>query len=151
MKTQMLPTGNEKGFTLIEILIAVVLLGIALSIVTPALGKFMKSVEIKGSQRKIVKLLKEAHNSAVKNNRPEVVKIKSSKLYYQDPVDKGEKIVIHLDSVNLKITSNIDKIVFYPDGTSSGGKLTIIYNNQERHNLIIDKITGEPEWSEARE
>ena len=66
---------NQKGFTLIDLTIAIVILGILAMIVTPQFSSMISESKLNGAANEVVSALEYAKNLAVTHQRPFAVKV----------------------------------------------------------------------------
>ncbi len=60
---------KERGFSLIELIIVLVILGLSLSLVTPSLSRFSKAVELKAAAKKISGILRYYRSEAIQQGK----------------------------------------------------------------------------------
>ncbi|MDX1622716.1 MAG: GspH/FimT family pseudopilin [Gemmatimonadota bacterium] len=63
------PSGSRSGFSLIEILAAVVLLGIAVSIAAPQVADISRRMQVDSAAQQVLGALERARTEAIKRNR----------------------------------------------------------------------------------
>ena len=64
---------KNKGFSLIELIVVLVLIGLSISLVTPSLSRLSKTIELKGAAQKISAILRYCRSEAV--NKGQVYQI----------------------------------------------------------------------------
>ncbi|ACL70616.1 pilus assembly FimT family protein [Halothermothrix orenii] len=137
----MLPTGRSSGFTLVEVLLIVVIISFSLLLIIPSFDKYLKTVNLKTGESRIVFILTSARKTAIASGFPQKIEIHKSKLIYPTPT--GEKVVFSRGIKNIDYNGKRKDIMFYPDGTSSGGKLEILFDNNVKVVLKISPVTGQ--------
>jgi general secretion pathway protein H len=136
----------QKGFTLVELIVVLLIIGLMLALVGPKITSGLGSVNLKSTARKIATTLRYARGQAVAKKTPHEVFFDNEKGMYgigeiplqkdQEPLFKQIKLP---EEITLKEKSSI---TFYSNGSSSGGKI-IITNNKSRDYLIgVNMITG---------
>ncbi|TDX53279.1 pilus assembly FimT family protein [Orenia marismortui] len=149
---KILLTGKEKGFTLLEVLISIVLITLIIGIVLPAFDILFDSVTGKTTERKVINLFAKIRNKAITSNSKQSILVVDDTLIYQG--DNGEKIkfnkaIKRITVNNKKEDSSEGKMIhFFPNGTSSGASLNFVMNNDREFELVIDKVTGRTEVGE---
>ncbi|WP_018248978.1 pilus assembly FimT family protein [Orenia marismortui] len=149
---KILLTGKEKGFTLLEVLISIVLITLIIGIVLPAFDILFDSVTGKTTERKVINLFAKIRNKAITSNSKQSILVVDDTLIYQG--DNGEKIkfnkaIKRITVNNKKEDSSEGKTIrFFPNGTSSGASLNFVMNNDKEFELVIDKVTGRTEVGE---
>ncbi len=145
-----LVTGNESGFTLIEVIISIILVGIMLGLILPSFGGFVDSIEEKTIQRKILKLFNQARVEAITTSSVTSVLIKGNDLCYRS--SNGEVLNLSQGIKEIELMEDKkDQIYFFPDSRSSGGRVKIKLSDQKYLTLKIDPSTGKTELGEADE
>ncbi|MEW6377076.1 MAG: prepilin-type N-terminal cleavage/methylation domain-containing protein [Thermodesulfobacteriota bacterium] len=59
----------RKGFTLIELIIVIAILGLSLVLVSPSLSRLSKTTELRGATQKIAAILRNSRSEAVNKGR----------------------------------------------------------------------------------
>ena len=140
VKGLMLLIGKEQGFTLVEILLAVILIGLVVGIILPNFNQLLESVEQKSAQRQVVNLLQKLKSKAITAGQKQRVSIKEQQFIYY--TQAGEKMTVEHGIKAIKLQSGSQPICFYPNGSSSGGQLLLITDQGLKIRIKIDKITG---------
>ena len=150
-----------RGFTMVELLVVLFLIGLMLLIAVPSLLHTVESLKFKATARQIVSTLKFARNTAVFKQRYQVVGFDiDNNLYflggqgiagYEDALSKSIKTFKLPSDVSIKsmemaedrIESGKGNILFYPDGSSSSGAI-IVKNKKtdEGFRIEVDVFTG---------
>lgn len=151
-----LPTGpkpnskrnSQRGFTLIELIIVMVLLTTVLAVAAPALSKFFKGRVLKDETRRFMALLKHGRNEAISDGVPMVfwvdVNFKrfglSPRESYEDHGSRtfefqlNEALEIIADPNDLS-NPNVGRIEFLPDGSIVEGSLyEVIFHRKDQPN-----------------
>jgi general secretion pathway protein H len=138
---------RSKGFTLLEILIVVSLIGIAYTLLPHMFFSGVSGAELKSNARQVAGGLKLARDAAIYSRKPAFLSLDLAKRSFT--VD-GEAQVYQLHpEVELKLYTSQDDLVsesvgtirFYSDGSSNGGRVTV--GSGGRAYLIdVDWLTG---------
>ncbi len=107
---------KKRGFTLIEMLIVVAIVGILFSVVAPMSINMYRSYMASQTAEKMLILLSQIRRHSFLYSEEYEIKCEKGKLYVNDKAVK----------LKDKIVCTTDKpIVFYNNGTSSGGKMKL--------------------------
>lgn len=107
-KPHRLPRQLPRGFTLIEMLVVLALIALVAALALPRLGSPPSRTD-QEQLRSALSLLADARSAAVASGRAQAL----------DPAALG------LNARYAAATGASDRIRFYPDGSSSGGTLTL--------------------------
>ncbi len=126
---------NKKGFTLIEVLMVFVLIGLTISIVVPNIGKTYDKIKFRSETKKVHEL---------------VQKIKFHAFYYQKNIsisEEGNRLLIEGFDISTEEIPELqyeveDEIRFSPNGISSGGEILIYFKNRPKTSVKIEKFSG---------
>ena len=125
---------NSKGFTLIELMIVIAILGILAGIAAPNFQTYMTRMRLNGAARQIMTDLMEARSKAVsRNNRFRVFFLDDHQYKVLDDdnnnnaEDSGETTItrdIQNEYYGVTLSASANPI-FYPRGTAYGSRITI--------------------------
>lgn len=147
-KGLMLRIGSTKGLTLIEVLLALVIMGLIISITLPNFNQLLESVDQKAARRQMVNLFNKLQRKAVTAAQIEKVRIENNRLIYRNSA--GEKTVFGRGMQQIKLEKGSNPLSFYPNGSSSGVQLLLITNNGNKIKIEVDKITGQTTVEEVK-
>ncbi|WP_230868810.1 pilus assembly FimT family protein [Iocasia frigidifontis] len=147
VKGQMLLTGRERGTTLIEVLILMMLIAVVSAVIIPSFGGLKDSIMVNTYQRKIDRYFNIIRRSAVNSGQEETINLGRNNISCN--LSNGESLKLDFADENILTLEYEEKqIIFYPDGTSSGGEILLVFNKKERYYFQINSITGETGWYE---
>jgi general secretion pathway protein H len=125
-----------RGFTLIETIVVLVILGLALTIVAGFLPRRNTTSELAGATARVAGALRLARSQAMVQSRPvQFIVAPNGHGFRLDnaPVILGPSVAVVMQEPRL--------IVFAPDGSASGGSLSVLMDGQQR-NIRVDWLTG---------
>jgi general secretion pathway protein H len=151
---------KDKGFSLIELTIVLLIIGLSISLVIPSLSHILKAVELTGVAKRVSAILRYGRSEAI--NRGQVYQIlfdsdlgqvgvermgstegkeegKNQQKTYKLP--NGVRIKeIKIDS--FQYASDLPAIEFYPSGGSNGGSILIDNQEDKGYKIYVDFLTG---------
>jgi general secretion pathway protein H len=147
---------KQRGFTLLEILLVLAILGLAATLIIPNIGS-LESRSFNAQIRTVNSLLNYARRQAVVNGQPTAATVRVNRPGDAESTDAptqaelanqaGEwespgATVRFRDSTDqiIDIEDELD-IIFYPEGGSTGGTL-LIGNDNQLVSVAIDPFTG---------
>ena len=130
------PSKNRRGFTLIETLVVMVILGLALSIVAGFIPRGHGALELATNADGLANTLRLARSHAIASQRTILfAAIPGGHGYILDGAARALPSTLELSMVGTSA------IRFAPDGSSSGGVVVLAAGNLTR-TLRIDWLTG---------
>ncbi len=160
------PPRRVNGFTLVEMIVVLTILGLAASFVLPSLDRGLPHWRLIGAAREFVTLLKFARNQSLASMSPlHVVVDRSRNLYWLDSAEAlaapdwlhgGErKVRVYAlpEGVSfgepgggiVSVDEQRFRILFFPRGNSSGGEIQLRDKNGRAYRIDVDTVTGRPE------
>ena len=152
------PAKVARGFTLLELIVILAILGLATAVVTPAIGRGTEALRARAEVASFAATLRHARERAITQQRPHRVTIDAkehrmsvvagaaegapARRDEREPVAGEERGVTRTFSKQLVVQAvHTSDVVFDPRGVASGGefKLTsggIVYR------VTVDRLTG---------
>ena len=139
---------HEEGFSLFELIVVLVLLGLVAAVILPSFTNGMEGIRLNAAARDMVTKLKQARSRAISEQRVFRVAFGSAEQEesaysitddYGVEVEKiklprGFKLILDPDSEPV--------VSFYPNGQSSGFQLLIQNRRDYRLAVEVDRISG---------
>ena len=138
---------SQRGFTLIEILVVMVLIGLMVSMVGLSLGKSVSRAEVRNASRDVLSALRYTRTQAIVTHKEQVLMVDLENRTISAP---GQKPLQLPEGIELGMTialreqqsETLAGIRFFPDGGSTGGKLFFSIGEHE-YEIHIQWLTGE--------
>lgn len=147
---------KEKGFSLIELVIVLVIVGLSISLVTPSLSRFSQAVELKAATKKISGILRYYRSEAIQQGKvhqvlfdPNMREVRIQALELTEekvlknkyPIPAG----VQIKEVNIPAPQYPDDfpvIEFYPNGGSNGGSILLDSQDRKGFRIRVHFLTG---------
>ncbi|WP_006786689.1 GspH/FimT family pseudopilin [Thiorhodospira sibirica] len=120
-----------RGFTLIELMVVLLIMGMAAALLAPRFGSALTGLEIKGASRDLASALRYARGRAIASGSPSAVLIDvNTREYWVADRPRAYRLP---SSVALNLLAGHREwqgegraaIRFYPDGSASGGQIRL--------------------------
>ena len=150
---------KEKGFTLIEAIAVLVIIGLFLSLVTPFAMTALDRIQGNSSVRKLASMLASARSQAVAAKMPLVFQgnLDQNQYWIVNPRTEASSEVMELDRMiqfsefddgEESLRTGIFSVTFSPLGSTSGGTILLEPSDADADApsflLTIDPVTGKP-------
>ncbi len=143
------PTAHrlQAGFSLIELLVVIILIGLVLAVAATSFAGSLDSVKVRRAAKDVASALRYTRGQAIVKREEQTMSINVDERVYtaplRKPVDLPEDIDVKLRTATSDIVDNsTGRIRFFPDGSSTGGRITIIAGNHEWQ-VNVAWLTGE--------
>lgn len=129
---------RQQGFTLIEMLVVLVVLGLVLSVVAPRFASGNPALAVRSAGLDLVAGLQLARNLAVSENRAVAIKLdRKASAFEVEGRRRGLPPGVALTRPDLREDERdaAIEVRFFPDGSSSGARIGVV---RGAHRLVID-------------
>lgn len=136
-----------RGFTLVELLVVLALMGLALTVASPLIGNALPGTQMRAAARDVATGLRYARSLAISTNDDVTFDVDVEGRRFAVPqgrrtgsFPKDAEIVLTTARSEL-FDSGSGSIRFFPDGTSTGGGVEIVREGR-RFLITVDWLTG---------
>jgi len=147
---------KRRGFTLIEMVIVMVILGLSITLVTPYLSRFSRTVELRASAKKISGILRYYRSEAIQQGKVYQVLFDSNlrEVRIQSRERTEEKALknryplpagVQIKELNIpapQYPEDFPAIEFYPSGGSNGGSILLDSPDRKGFRISVHFLTG---------
>ena len=147
-----LPAGKDKrGFTLIELVLVLLLIGVSMVIVLPNIGKGLQDREVRVSALGLAAVARDLRSRALFDGMPQELLLNLPQNSYL--VAQSREIQLPPDvkfaSVDggETIDRDIKKFYFFPNGSSLGGEIVLAGERSGSYLVRMEALTGKVEVS----
>lgn len=149
--------GSEaRGFTLMELLVVLVIAGLAVSLVGPGFQRLLPGLGLEAEARSLAAMLRHARSQAILSGAPVSISqdLQSGALrlsYRETPYQPPKGLEVTLEGGEHSGDAGGAQILFYPPGDSSGGSLTVKLEEGQSRVIVVDWLSGRVERSTEEE
>jgi prepilin-type N-terminal cleavage/methylation domain-containing protein len=137
------PVDSTAGFSLLELLTVLVILGIFAAVSTPAIGRLLNTITIRNKTQNIVATLRYARLMSISTGQKvHFVLDTSDGNVFQISGGVEERRTIELNEED-RLSMEPPKITFYPESQVSAAVLRVVIGNQHRE-ITLDPLTALP-------
>src|SRR5262249_2341848 len=131
---------GEAGFSLIELLVVLAIVGMSLAIAVPLLARHVTGASLSAATSQIRAALRGARSTAIAEDRPVVFRGDAGGGDWPDR--RHFTLPMMAGGEPLRVaTEGGAQISFYPSGGSSGGRI-VVASGDGRRRLAVDTLTG---------
>ncbi|MBA4501556.1 GspH/FimT family pseudopilin [Marinobacterium marinum] len=138
------------GMTLLELLVVLVIAALMLALVAPNIGKVLPGAELKGFAQQSAALLRERRSEALVRFEAQTLEVVAEQHSYRL---NASEVLPWPDGIQVMLTvaaapggseqgMAAPSLVFYPDGSSSGGTLTLSRTGERPYRIQVEALTG---------
>ena len=138
---------NERGFTLLELLAVLAIIGTVLAFIPGFMLRGQPGLDVDVAARTIADALRQARSHAVLQNRDQLFALDVEQRLFRvagqrAPVQMDKDIEVTFQTVRSELLSErIGQIRFFPDGSATGGRIGLTLDG--RHvEVEVDWLTG---------
>ncbi|MCB2181678.1 MAG: prepilin-type N-terminal cleavage/methylation domain-containing protein [Desulfobulbaceae bacterium] len=142
MTANSLSPSTQKGFSLLELLTVLVMLGIVAGISAPAIGKLLSGLDFRKQVQNISANLRAVRLQAIVTGRDIVVRLDEGNLLLQSGRDEPQVKELDLNEES-EILMEPEVIIFTPQSTATPAVLTYARGERSRE-IKLDPLTALP-------
>jgi general secretion pathway protein H len=139
------PTGSP-GFTLIELVVVLIILSLVAAVVAPRIGGGWRQMEDRDFLQEFVQTLKRGRLIAMNTGQMVIFRVRPLERLYgleTTPVRLiPENVDIYSDHLQRDPETQDRVMVFYPDGSLSGGDMDVVFDKQRTFMIAIHPLVG---------
>ena len=136
------------GFSLLELLIVLAIAAAMFALVPPLFSGAIQSAEHKATAYELAAALKQVRSQAISTQEERVLTLDLEEKQYiggTNPRPKAlpQDLEFALDTARSEQTTEfIGSIRFFPDGSATGGRITLSNATQRKYFVDVDWLTG---------
>jgi general secretion pathway protein H len=135
----------RSGFTLVELLVAITIVGLVMTASVPASVRFYESMQYRQAIRDVITTLASARYRAINTGKTQDVLLNTETKVLRLGSDTQQlpakfNIAVHSARELNRDTEGV--IRFYPEGGSSGGEIDIAKPNRSGVKISVDWLVG---------
>jgi general secretion pathway protein H len=138
---------NERGFTLLELLVVLAIIGIVLALVPGFMLRGQPGLGVDFTARGIADALRQARSHAMMQNRDQLFALDVEQHLFRiggqrAPVQMDKNIQVTFQTARSEtIGETVGQIRFFPDGSATGGRIGLTLDGQQVE-VVVDWLTG---------
>ena len=140
VRTKTSTAGNSKGFTLLELLVVIVIVGLATAVVAFSAGRMRDNSAFRQEARKIYLTAKHARGVAIFERQDVTLRVDEEGNQYW--LDYGNNRTSETHAVPKKFPLAGKDIFFSPKGNCSGGIIEITNERGKKYAIEVDRVLG---------
>ncbi len=141
--------GNDDGFTLLEMLIVIALLGLMIALSAPSIGNSLSGLQLSTGTRRLSAILRNVRSNAIAEKKNYKVVFNPEEGSYTYQTNSGNKAVLLPAGIEIAKLVELDEdvsgnaaIYFYPKGNSSGGRIILTNEKEQVFRIDVEAVSG---------
>jgi general secretion pathway protein H len=139
-------TGLHAGFTLVELVVALTVAVLALTVVPVSMMKLHEGMQYRSTVRDLLSGLKAARSEALRSGAPVHFTLDTDEHWFtidaQRKITLPESLRLGMIVAEREVRDQRGSIRFYPDGSSTGGSIIVRRNSGDGVRLRVDWLLG---------
>lgn len=139
--------GGQRGFSLIEMIAVIILIGIVMTLVSMSFSKSINSAKIRSASREVVAALRYTRGQAIVKGKQQVLLVDTKDNTYLAPgkpvKELPKKMSLAIETAaGEQVSDTSGGIRFFPDGSSTGGNIRV-YAGEREWRVNVAWLTGD--------
>ncbi len=138
------------GFTLIELMIVLVLITLTTALIIPRVGAGWKRMGERELLQVFIRTLRKARLTAMDQGKVVTFRIHGEQRTFgldnqtQHKIPKN--VSIFAENMEVDLETGDHYVSFYPDGSQTGAKIQIVFNNKTSYRITLHPLFGTVRW-----
>ena len=149
----MLPVGKDNhGFTLIELVMVLTLIGISLAIIAPNVAKGLQDREVRGAALSLAAAARDLRSRALFDGVPQQLMVNLPQNSYL--IARSREVLLPADVMFVSVQGgestdrDTKRFYFFPNGSSLGGEIVLADHDKAISYFVrLEPLTGKVEVS----
>ena len=138
-----LGTGNNRSFTFIELLLVVVLIGVAAGVSIPYFRKTFSDLKLQSFAGDLQTFMNYLRERSIVDGQIIILAIDSEKKeYWAQAKDAQDRLKTYRIPPEISIESSQKEVFFYPDGTIDKVTIKLLNHNERAISLTTEGVFG---------
>ena len=142
--------GDARGFTLIEIIVTMVIVGMAMALVAPAINAGSRARDVRSAVREVTGAMRSMQTEAVRTGQPQsmLVFVEENRIElegFSREVTIGDAAALRQVAGGERDSFGLARVRFFPNGSTSGLQLLIgdsAYPAELGYVVSVDPLIG---------
>ena len=135
----------QPGFTMVELLVAIAIVGLLMAVTVPGSMRFYQSIQYRQAVRDVLTTLGQARHQAMDKGQAQNVGFDAERgqiQFYDDVVQLPKGFEMTVTTVSEVNQQNLGVIRFYPEGGSTGGDIDVTSPRGRGVRISVDWLMG---------
>jgi general secretion pathway protein H len=143
--TQQLIRRPQPGFTMVELLVAIAIVGLLMAVTVPGSMRFYQSIQYRQAVRDVLTTLGQARHQAMDKGQAQNVGFDAERgqiQFYDDVLQLPKGFEMTVTTASEVNQQNLGVIRFYPEGGSTGGDIDVTSPRGRGVRISVDWLMG---------
>ena len=135
----------QPGFTMVELLVAIAIVGLLMAVTVPGSMRFYQSIQYRQAVRDVLTTLGQARHQAMDKGQAQNVGFDAERgqiQFYDDVLQLPKGFEMAVTTANEVNQQNLGVIRFYPEGGSTGGDIDVTSPRGRGVRISVDWLMG---------
>ncbi len=135
----------QPGFTMVELLVAIAIVGLLMAVTVPGSMRFYQSIQYRQAVRDVLTTLGQARHQAMDKGQAQNVGFDAERgqiQFYDDVVQLPKGFEMTVTTASEVNQQNLGVIRFYPEGGSTGGDIDVASPRGRGVRISVDWLMG---------
>ena len=145
---------SQRGFTLVELVVVLVLVGVVVGIGAAAMGRKLPGQRLQQSARELAAQLRYTRAQAIATGQPQVFTLDARTREWQAGANRDGRlardiVIVATGARNEQQREGVAAVRFFPEGAATGGRFLLSHGDAVWQ-VDVEWLTGEVRLARAR-